>query len=208
MAFGSTPKDSGNIPIGCVYVPNNTFVALQGSTNTNSDGSGNLSAPANFNLVQINGIAPSMGGSDNLTAANVPLYSMGVSNGTSVDQLRANMSNISLINVTGATTTQTSTDQKNYNGRGCIIVLNVTNAGTGSITLTIQGKDRVSGAYYTILQGAAVTTNSTTVYRVYPGLTASANATANDLLPRDWNVVVTANNANPITYTVGAIVMV
>jgi hypothetical protein len=32
MAFGSTPADSNNIPIGCVYVPGVGFKALQGGT--------------------------------------------------------------------------------------------------------------------------------------------------------------------------------
>ena len=45
----------------------------------------------------------------------------------------------------GVTTTQTSPDFKNFDCRGVKFVLNVTNAGTGSITLTIQGKDAVSG---------------------------------------------------------------
>lgn len=47
MAFPSTPRDAQNIPIGCVYVPNVGFVALQGATPF-SDGSGNQSAPAMF----------------------------------------------------------------------------------------------------------------------------------------------------------------
>lgn len=44
MAFGSTPADSNNIPIGCVYVPGVGFKALQGGT-LFTDGSSNDSAP-------------------------------------------------------------------------------------------------------------------------------------------------------------------
>jgi|SRR5579885_2272026 len=125
-----------------------------------------------------------------------------------LDFRRGNLDNITLVNASGATTTQTSADQTNYNARGAVIVLNMTNVGTGSVTLTIQGKDPVSGQYYTILAGAAVTTNSVNVYRAYPGLTASANAIANDILPRTWRVQATANNANAATYKVAAILIV
>jgi hypothetical protein len=105
------------------------------------------------------------------------------------------------------TTTQTQADQANVGGRGIVVVLDMTAVGTGSVTLTIQGKDPASGKYYTLLAGAAVTTNSTNVYRVYPGLTAAANATASDVLPRTWRVLVTANNANSAVYSVGAVVL-
>jgi hypothetical protein len=44
MAFGSTPSDSNNIPIGSVYVPGVGFKALQGGT-LFTDGSSNDSAP-------------------------------------------------------------------------------------------------------------------------------------------------------------------
>lgn len=87
------------------------------------------------------------------------------------------------------------------------MVLNVTSAGTGSVTLSIQGKDAASGQYYAMLTGAAVTSNGTTVYTVYPGLTAVANTTVSDVLPATWRVVMTANNANATTYTVGASVI-
>ncbi len=119
-----------------------------------------------------------------------------------------NTDNISLVPSAAYTTTQTSADQTNQRCRGVVVVLDMTAVGTGSVTLTIQGKDPVSGKYYTLLAGAAVTTNSTNVYRVYPGLAAAANATANDVLPKTWRVVVTANNANSATYSVGAITIV
>ena len=111
------------------------------------------------------------------------------------------------ITATGVTTTQTGADQTNYNGRGVIVVLDMTNVGTGSVTIAIQGKDSVSGKYYTLLTGAAVATNSTNVYTVYPGVTVAANVSASAPLPRTWRVVVTANNANATTYTVGASVL-
>lgn len=79
----------------------------------------------------------------------------------------------------------------------------MTVVGTGSVTLTIQGKDPATGNYYTLLVGAAVTTNVANKYTVFPGATAAANATANDILPPIIRFVVTANNANSATYSLG-----
>jgi|688.fasta_scaffold12513_19 hypothetical protein len=105
------------------------------------------------------------------------------------------------------TSTLNSGDLINVDGRGIHVVLDVTTAGTGSITVTIQGKCEVSGKYYTLLAGAAVITAVTNVYKVFPGATASANAVANDMLPRTYRILVTHNNANSITYSVGASIL-
>ena len=106
----------------------------------------------------------------------------------------------------GATTTQTSPDLVNPSSRGVHVVLDLTvNAGgLGSITLTIQGKDPGSKKYYTLLAGAAVTTVSTNVYRVFPKATPAANLVANDGPPELWRIQIAANTANPVTYSVGA----
>jgi hypothetical protein len=125
-------------------------------------------------------------------------------NGTTWDRQRGNMDTGALITAAGATTSQTGTDQVNYNGRCVVVVLDMTVVGTGSVTLTIQGKDTASGKYYTLLAGVAVTTNSTNVYEVCPGVTVAANAATSRALPRTWRVITTANNANAATYTVGA----
>lgn len=112
-----------------------------------------------------------------------------------------------LISASGATTTQTSADQINPNGHGVQIVLVTTVIGTGSITLEIDGKDPVSGNYYSLLTGAAVTTNTTNVYTIFPGITVAANVSASMTLPRTWRVKCTANNANAATYSVGGCVL-
>lgn len=105
---------------------------------------------------------------------------------------------------TGATTSQNTPDLQNASHRGIKVVLDMTTVGTGSVTVTIQGKDAASGKYYTLLAGAAVTTNSTNVYTVFPGAPPTANVSANDQLPKTFRILVTANNANATTYTVGA----
>lgn len=112
--------------------------------------------------------------------------------------------NTSILASAARTTTQTSADQTNPNHRGIKIVLDVTVAGSGSITLTLNGKDLNSGKYYNILTGSAVSTISTNVYTVFPGATAvgSGNVTVSDMISRLFQIVETANNANTMTYSV------
>ena len=102
------------------------------------------------------------------------------------------------------TTTQTSGDLQNLGGRTALnVVLDMTVVGTGSVTVTINGKDSASGKYYLVLAGAAVVANSTNRYRVSPTVPSSANVIAQDELPPTFQIVVTANNANAAVYTVG-----
>ena len=77
------------------------------------------------------------------------------------------------------TTTQTISDIDTNGCKYLNVVLDMTTVGSGSVTLTINGKDPASGKYYLILSGAAVTTNSTNRCKVGPNITASANAKVN-----------------------------
>jgi predicted secreted protein len=80
----------------------------------------------------------------------------------------------------------------------------VTNvAAAPSVTITINGKDTASGKYYLLLAGAAVTTAVTNRYVIAPDATATANVSAKDYVPTVFQIVVTANNANAGTYSVG-----
>lgn len=124
-------------------------------------------------------------------------------NGSTWDR-EYNNTDLTILASAARTTTQTSADLVNYNSKGIKVVLDMTTVGTGSVTLAINGKDSVSGKYYAILTGAAVITNSTNVYTVYPGITTALNAAVSDILPRTYQIVVTANNANSATYSVGA----
>jgi len=72
---------------------------------------------------------------------------------------------------------------------------------TPSITVSILGVDRLSGKTHTILTGAAVTTVSTQVLRVGPGLTAGTNI-ANDYLPSVFRISVAHGDADSITYSI------
>lgn len=120
---------------------------------------------------------------------------------TQGDEFTLNTSG-SLVSAASLTTTQTTSDQTNTSARGVKVVLDWL-SGTGSVTLAIEAKDPTSGKYFTLLSGVAASFVATNVYTVYPGLVAAANATVNDVLPRVWRVKLTANTANPASYTVG-----
>ena len=151
---------------------------------------------------------------DGPSTGNVPLYGEGAEAILLLDpsnlgfgkMMHCNYDNVTILASASQTTTQTGTDQVNPNARGVIVTLDATvNAGgLGSITLEIDAKDPVSGKYVALLTGAAVVSVTTNIYVVYPGATTVANATIGVPLPRTWRVKVVANNANPVTYSVGA----
>lgn len=109
-----------------------------------------------------------------------------------------------LFALSGATSSPAAqTNLKNRFWRGVKVIVDITAITAGSLTVTIRGKDLVSGKTWTLLASAALTTTGTTILTVYPSLTASANAVANDALPETWEVgaaVVTG----PITATITA----
>lgn len=204
MAFPSTQLDASSIPVPCSYVVGSPgrWVAMRGSPNTFIDGSTNESTPMMFDLSQIGDLPVQMAGTDGVTSSGVLQIASGRFNGQTTDQDRGNLDTITILNVSSVTTTQTSGRQTNYNHKGCVVILTTSAIGTGSITLSIQGIEPVSNYTWTILAGTAVTTNTTNIYKVYPGLTAVSNSVASDILPRSWQVVVTANNANAASYAV------
>jgi hypothetical protein len=126
-------------------------------------------------------------------------------NGANVDRWRNNH-DITILGSSSRTATS-STTFTNFNGRGVVVVLDMTTVGTGSVTLSIEGQDAVSAKWVTLLTGVAVTTNSTNVYQANPSLAAVANLVAQTALPRLCRVTVTHNNANAAVYSVGACVV-
>lgn len=85
------------------------------------------------------------------------------------------------------------------------IIINVTSVtATPSVVPTIDGYDFTSGAWYNILTGNAITATGTTVLKISPEITASANASAKDILPREWRLQMTHADTDSITYSVGA----
>lgn len=129
-------------------------------------------------------------------------------NGTTYDRVRNNVdSAASILTLTAqAPGTVNSSDQTNFNGRGVKLGINVTadSAGTALVVVTIQGKDTVSGQYYTILSSASIAAVGFSTLTVYPAITATANVAASDVLPRTWRVSVTVSGAGTATATVGS----
>jgi hypothetical protein len=86
---------------------------------------------------------------------------------------------------------------------GGIITIDMTVVpGVDTVTFTFQGKDPLSGKYYTILASTAIVAVSTTVLRVYPGLPAAANLVANDILPVTSRIITTHSAGTSFTYSV------
>ena len=95
-------------------------------------------------------------------------------------------------------------DQENDEHDGLRVVVDVTAIGTApSITVIIEGLDRLSGKYFTLLSSAAITAVGTTVLKLFPGAPVTANASANDALPGTWRIRVTHANGDSITYSIG-----
>ena len=113
--------------------------------------------------------------------------------------------NVIVLASAARTATNTSLDVLNIWYRGIHVVLDVTAVpGVDTVTLTIQGKNPLTGAYYTLLAGAAVSTAVANVYKVYPGLPATANVSANDIVPTEWRVSIAHSAASSFTYSVTA----
>jgi hypothetical protein len=97
---------------------------------------------------------------------------------------------------------------KNLSGRGIEVIVSTTAIGTGSITFSINAVDSLGNVFATaILTGAAITTNTVNRYLVYPELTAVASSIAQNVIGHDFQITITANNANAATYSVSACII-
>lgn len=100
------------------------------------------------------------------------------------------------------TATHNSGDIDNPIYRGLLVFIDVTAiTASPSVVFTLQGRNH-TGDYYTLLASAAVVGTGETVLRVYPGAPATANVSANDLVPRTWRILATHADADSITYSV------
>ena len=104
--------------------------------------------------------------------------------------------------------TYVTQDLQNLSHKGCKLAINIAAVGgTGpQLVVTIQGKDPVSGQYYTILASVALTVAGETVLTVYPGVAVTANVSASDYLSPTWRVqaVVSGTTSPTITGTIAA----
>ena len=140
--------------------------------------------------------------------SNVPIVSYNMLfNGATFDRQRGNV-NATLLASAARTATTATADQTNYNGRGVHIIIDVTAIGAVTVTPTIQGKDPASGKYYSLLAATAISATGTVVLKVGPGIQPFVSQSAADMLPRTWRVNFVHSNANSVTYSAGAIVIV
>jgi len=108
----------------------------------------------------------------------------------------ANTDGIVLLTSAVITANGFSLDQSNPSCHGCFVYLatGAFGATESAMTVTIKGKDPVSGTYFTILTSASLSASSFVALQVYPGATASANLIANSSLPKTWRVEYNATN--------------
>lgn len=128
-------------------------------------------------------------------------------NGATWDRNRNNIAG-TLLASAARTATTSSADQTNYNGQAVAVTVNVTVVpGVETLTVTIEAKDPVSGAYTTILSSDALVATGTVRMRVGTNITAVSNLAAADVLGRTWRVTVTPSASGSFTYSVGYDVM-
>jgi len=114
---------------------------------------------------------------------------------------------ITILNSAVRSVTNVSADLTNRGAAGVIIYFNVSAVpGTDTVTLSVEGKDPVSGNYGVIFTAAAIaTTVQPARYIIYPGASGTGpTATLACPIPRTWRVKITHSAASNFTYSVGA----
>jgi hypothetical protein len=127
--------------------------------------------------------------------------------GQNQPRLGLNVDGVSLLTLAAANANTNGADQTNSFASGISVVVDITAiTGVGAtLVVTLEGKDPVSGKYYTILASAGLTAVGTTVLKVFPNATAAANLAVNAPLPKTYRVRATITGTTPaITATVGA----
>lgn len=114
-------------------------------------------------------------------------------------------SEVTLLASAARTATVDGADQDNPEARGLHVTIDVTAiSATPSVVAKIQGKDPASGKYHDILEATAITATGTTVLKVYPGIPVVAGGVASDVLPKTWRLRMEHADADSITYSAGA----
>lgn len=140
-------------------------------------------------------------------------------NGTTLDLFRGNTEGTLLASAVRAVSTN-GPDTVNYNAKGVSVVINVTvEAAAETLALKVQGKDPVSGNYYTIADAGVIYTaateapTETKALIVYPGVLAAdlpgiaagvqGSIGKSGVIPRTWRAVVTHSASGNWTYSLG-----
>lgn len=103
------------------------------------------------------------------------------------------------------TATPTPGDYTMSGRRGMHLVIDVTAlSDTPSVVPQVEAYDPLSGRWYALLTGAAITATGTTVLKVYPGIATQINAAASDIVPDRWRVTMTHADSDSVTYSAAA----
>lgn len=94
---------------------------------------------------------------------------------------------------------------KQYNRiyQGIRLTINLSAFTGTSVTFTLQGIDPISGNAYTLLESAAKNATGTFTLTLAPGIAASSNVAAQDILPSQWKLITTGT-FTVATYSVHA----
>lgn len=106
--------------------------------------------------------------------------------------------------------THTSATYTNFNARGAHFLVKVNTVAGGGQTVTpqINAHDSVTNTDYPVLVGLPISTTGVTILKIYPGITGSPNASANDILPRQFNFTMTHSGAGVFNYSVTQLLVV
>ena len=89
---------------------------------------------------------------------------------------------------------------------GCKVILDVTSVPTiDTVQLIIEGKDKLSGKYWTILSAAARVAVGTDILTVLPGIAVTANVSASDALPDVYRARVVHSAGSNFTYSLAVV---
>jgi hypothetical protein len=116
-------------------------------------------------------------------------------------------SQLSIFASAARTATPTAVEVNASGAHGIHLVIDVTAASSPSVVPTIDGYDDLSGKYYNLLTGSAITATGTTVLKIFPGIATVANGAASDVIPNRIRISMTHGNANSVTYTVACHLM-
>jgi hypothetical protein len=149
-------------------------------------------------------VGPASDGPGSLTGLVVNSQSLLYDGSTTFFRQRGNLDAVGLASAARTAVINTS-PILNYNHRGVKVGINITAAGTGTLTFTIKGLESIGGAYYTMLASAAQSGTGLVILTVYPGVAAVANVSANDVLPKTFRVEVTGSDGSSWTYSISVV---
>lgn len=104
------------------------------------------------------------------------------------------------------TSTTVSGDISNPHARGGHIIVDVSDiVDDPTMIMFVQGKDPVSGNYYSILQTIIINVVDTYLFKVYPGITDVPGYATPDILPDVFRVLMLHLGSDSTTYSVSVL---